>query len=131
MSRVLFLFIHRGDLGKILSIERRFTEERARLYAAEVLLALENLHKRDIIFRDLKPDNILLDDKGRIKITDFGISIALSNTKKYASTSIGTQYYLAPEVLKGERYKNSVDIYGDILYQVCSDENISKNLTSY
>ena len=46
-----------GDLGKIIAHERRFNEDRARLYAAEILLALQDLHKRDIIFRDLKPDN--------------------------------------------------------------------------
>jgi serine/threonine protein kinase len=50
-----------GDLGKVLSREKRFTEDRARLYLAELLLALEDLHKRDIIFRDLKPDNVVLD----------------------------------------------------------------------
>ena len=53
-----------GDLGKILQRERKFTEERARIYACELLLALEDLHKRDIIYRDLKPDNVVLDDDG-------------------------------------------------------------------
>jgi serine/threonine protein kinase len=51
-----------GDLGKVLLKERRFTENRARIYLAEILLALEDLHKRDIIFRDLKPDNVVLDE---------------------------------------------------------------------
>ena len=51
-----------GDLGKVLSKEKRFTEDRARIYLAEILLALEDLHKRDIIFRDLKPDNVVLDE---------------------------------------------------------------------
>ena len=63
-----------GDLGRVLSRERRLTEERARVYLAEVLLALEDLHKRDIIFRDLKPDNVVLDAEGHALLTDFGLS---------------------------------------------------------
>ena len=50
-----------GDLGDYLKIERRFSEKRAKLYICEIVLALEDLHKRDIIFRDLKPENIVLD----------------------------------------------------------------------
>ena len=63
-----------GDLGKVLIREKRLTEERARIYLAEVLLALEDLHKRDIIFRDLKPDNVVLDEEGHVLLTDFGLS---------------------------------------------------------
>ena len=63
-----------GDLGRVLSRERRLTEERARVYLAEVLLALEDLHKRDIIFRDLKPDNVVLDAEVHALLTDFGLS---------------------------------------------------------
>ena len=51
-------------MGKILQKERKFTEDRARIYATEILLALEDLHKRDIIYRDLKPDNVVLDEEG-------------------------------------------------------------------
>ena len=52
----------------------RFTEDRVRIYLAEIILALEDLHKRDIIFRDLKPDNIVLDMEGHALLTDFGLS---------------------------------------------------------
>lgn len=55
-------------------IEIRFSEERTRIYIAEIILALEDLHKRDIIFRDLKPDNIVLDKDGHALLTDFGLS---------------------------------------------------------
>ena len=63
-----------GDLGKHLQQEKRFSEERARLYLAEIIIALEDLHRRDIIFRDLKPDNVVLDANGHCKLTDFGLS---------------------------------------------------------
>jgi serine/threonine protein kinase len=69
-----------GDLGKVLQKERKFTEERARIYTAEILLALEDLHKRDIIFRDLKPDNIVFDGDGHSLLTDFGLSKEGINT---------------------------------------------------
>ena len=61
-------------MGECLHREKRFSEDRARLYLCEILLALEELHKRDIIFRDLKPDNIVLDKDGHALLTDFGLS---------------------------------------------------------
>ena len=67
-------FLNGGELFYHLRREQRFSEERARFYAAEILLALECLHKNNIIYRDLKPENVLLDSKGHIKLTDFGLS---------------------------------------------------------
>ena len=63
-----------GDLGKIICNEKRFQEDRARIYIAEILLAVKDLHERDIIYRDLKPDNIVLDNDGHALLTDFGLS---------------------------------------------------------
>lgn len=71
-----------GDLAEHLAKEKRFyitlinrfVEERAKIYLCEVILALEDLHKRDIIFRDLKPDNVVLDKNGHALLTDFGLS---------------------------------------------------------
>lgn len=53
---------------------KRFNEDRAKLYLAEIILALEDLHKKDIIYRDLKPDNIVFDEEGHALLTDFGLS---------------------------------------------------------
>lgn len=68
----LFLILRKNN--NYILILTRFTEERARLYLAEILLALEDLHLRDIIFRDLKPENIVLDSEGHALLTDFGLS---------------------------------------------------------
>ncbi len=67
-------FLNGGELFYHLCNEIRFSEGRAKFYAAELILALEHLHKNGIIYRDLKPENILLDSDGHLKITDFGLS---------------------------------------------------------
>lgn len=63
-----------GDLKKVLTEEIYFEEEVAKFYLAEIVLAVEHLHKYEIIHRDLKPENIVLDKDGHIKLTDFGLS---------------------------------------------------------
>ena len=67
-------FLNGGELFYHLCNEIRFSEDRARFYAAELVLALEHLHENGIIYRDLKPENVLLDKQGHLKITDFGLS---------------------------------------------------------
>jgi len=110
-----------GDLGEHLQKERRFSEERARVYLAEIILALEDLHKRDIIFRDLKPDNIVLDAEGHAMLTDFGLSKEgvldhVNGTKSFC----GSVAYLAPEMLKRVGHGKAVDWYllGVVFYEM-------------
>ena len=67
-------FLNGGELFYHLRRELRFTEERSKFYAAEMLLAIECLHSNGIIYRDLKPENVLLDNEGHLKLTDFGLS---------------------------------------------------------
>lgn len=82
-----------GDLAEHLSKEKRFTEERAKIYLCEIILALEDLHKRDIIFRDLKPDNVVLDYEGHAQLTDFGLSKEGVYDNKGAKSFCGYIFY--------------------------------------
>jgi protein kinase A len=82
----------------------------AKFYAAEVTLALEYLHSRNIIYRDLKPENLLLDRHGHLKITDFGFAKRVPDK---TWTLCGTPDYLAPEVVSNKGYNKSVDWYVD------------------
>ena len=67
-------FLNGGELFYHLRRENYFKESRAKFYASEMVCALEVLHKNGIIYRDLKPENVLLDKTGHVKITDFGLS---------------------------------------------------------
>ena len=122
-SSKLFLILEycsNGDLAKHLLFEKRFSEERAKFYICEVLLALENLHQRDIIFRDLKPDNVVLDEEGHCKLTDFGLSKEGVTENQSASSFCGSVAYLAPEMLKKQGHGKAVDWYllGVLLYEM-------------
>jgi hypothetical protein len=109
-----------GDLAQHLSKEKKFTEERAKIYMCEILLALEDLHKRDIIFRDLKPDNVVLDRQGHALLTDFGLSKEGVLDNKGAKSFCGSIAYLAPEMLKRTGHGKSVDWYllGVLFYEM-------------
>jgi len=103
-------FINGGELFHHLSKERRFDENRAKFYASEILLGLSYLHSKGVIYRDLKPENLLLDFQGHIVITDFGLSKeGLVDPTSTTSTFCGTPEFLAPEVIKGMEYTKNVD----------------------
>lgn len=104
-------FINGGELYYHLRREQRFSEERTKFYAAEILLALECLHQNGVIYRDLKPENILIDKEGHIKITDFGLSKIMKTQNEITFTFCGTPEYLAPEIIKGEGYSKEVDFW--------------------
>ena len=109
-----------GDLGFQISREKRFDEFRAKIFVCEVLLALEELHKRDIIFRDLKPDNIVLDEEGHAMLTDFGLSKEGVYDNYMARSFCGSVAYLAPEMIKRQGHGKAVDWYllGVLLYEM-------------
>lgn len=112
-------FAQGGELFYHLENEKAFHLERAKLYIAEIALALEALHSNNCIYRDLKPENILLDAHGHIKLTDFGLSNSnLINDKAFSIC--GTPGYFAPEVLGDEGYDKRADYFslGIIFYQM-------------
>ena len=93
-----------GELFFHLSRYRRFPERVARFYAAELLLALGHLHSKHIIYRDLKPENVLLDADGHVKLGDFGLAKDnITHPTKGANSMCGTPEYMAPEVSDSER----------------------------
>lgn len=107
-----------GDLNQLLKKYRQFPENLAVFYAAEILLALEYLHeKMKVIYRDLKPENVLLDNQGHIKLSDFGLS---KKTLDKANTFAGTPEYIAPEVLLSVGHSYTIDFWslGIVIYEM-------------
>ncbi|KAF9162565.1 hypothetical protein BGX20_001681 [Mortierella sp. AD010] len=103
---MLLEYVIGGELFSHLRKAGRFTNDMTRFYAAEIVLAIEYLHSRDIIYRDLKPENLLLDSKGHIKITDFGFAKIVEDR---TWTLCGTPEYLAPEIIQSKGHGKAVD----------------------
>lgn len=112
-------FLRGGDLFSRLSKEVMFTEEDVKFYLAELALALNHLHSLGIIYRDLKPENVLLDSDGHIALTDFGLSKSpLEEGKAYSFC--GTVEYMAPEVVnrKGHTFAADWWSFGVLMYEM-------------
>jgi len=94
----------------------------AQFYTGSLVLVLEEIGDRNIVFRDLKPENVMLDQQGYLKLIDFGIAKKLEEGKCRTYTMIGTPHYMAPEVMRGHGYGTEVDIWslGVMLFEfVC------------
>jgi len=139
-------FLPGGDLMSLLIKKDILTEDEARFYIAELILAVDSIHKLDCIHRDIKPDNVLIDKNGHIKLSDFGlakVSDRLYENYKYENfnknklthkknySCVGTAYYVAPEVLNKSGYGKDIDWWsvGVIFFEMlvgyapfCSEE---------
>merc|ERR1719230_1470667 len=108
---MVLTFAQGGELFFHLSRAGRFSEGRCKFYSAELLLAIGYLHSLNIIYRDLKPENVLLDGMGHAKLTDFGLSKEGIEDNLSAKTMCGTPEYLAPEILDKKGHGKAVDWY--------------------
>ena len=139
-------FLPGGDFMSYLIKKDILTEDEARFYTAELILAVDSIHKLDCIHRDIKPDNILIDKNGHIKLSDFGLAKVSDNihknfinnkfnnnklTHQKNYSCVGTAYYVAPEVLNKTGYGKDIDWWsvGVIFFEMligyapfCSEE---------
>jgi len=115
-----------GELCEVLYNETRFSEEWSVFYSASVLSAFAHMHERKVAYRDLKPENLVLDDAGYVKIVDFGLAkvIGSGDSVGQTYTFCGTPDYLAPEVILNEGYDWAVDYWGlgVLVYEMTAGE---------
>lgn len=123
LQYIVMEFIDGTDLKKYIEIQGRVSPEKSIHIMDQVLSAVALAHKNRIIHRDIKPQNILIDNQDRIKITDFGIAVALSETSiTQTNTLLGSVHYLSPEQARGSMATSKSDIYalGVVLYELLS-----------
>ncbi|KAI1076987.1 kinase-like domain-containing protein [Whalleya microplaca] len=121
---MLLDYIPGGELFSYLRRHRRFPEEWAQFYAAEIVMVLEYLHEQQggVAYRDLKPENLLLDGQGHVKLVDFGFAKRLGSRDDRpveTYTLCGTPEYLAPEVIQNKGHTTAVDWWalGILIYE--------------
>jgi len=100
-------YAENGELYKVMKQRQRFPEASAKLYCAEMLLALEYLHSKNIIHGDLKPENVLLDSDGHVLLADFGLAAIGPKTGCLQTTPA----YMAPEQILGRESSAAIDIW--------------------
>lgn len=119
-------FCECGDLASAIKEKKKaggtFTEEEILNWFIQICIALEYIHGRKILHRDIKSQNIFLTSNGTVKLGDFGISKLLESTNEAAMTVVGTPYYMSPEVCENKPYTFKSDVWalGCVLYELCT-----------
>ena len=107
-----------GELFHLLDLEGRFTEQAVKFFAASVILGFRAMHSQGIVYRDLKPENLLLDAEGYLKMCDFGFAKHVGSGKTF--TFCGTPDYQAPEIIKRVGHSYAADYWalGVLIYEL-------------
>jgi len=112
-------FVSGGELYKQLRLARSFQEETVKFYLAELVCAFSSVHSSGVLYRDLKPENVLLDSNGHIKLVDFGFCKHLED-QEYTYSLCGTPEYLAPEIINysGQSFKVDIWTLGVLMHEL-------------
>jgi protein kinase A len=118
---MLMEFVNGGELFSVVRSGKRFQNRGAKFYATEIILACGHIHSKNIAYRDLKLENVLLDSCGHVKLIDFGFAKVV-RTRTY--TMCGTPDYLAPEIINREGHDHCVDWWalGVLIYEMLSGD---------
>ena len=118
----LFEYIDGISLKKYIKLKKQKTIEEIQFFCANILIALDYIHKKKILHRDIRPENLIINKNGYLKLIDFDLSKILYD-KDYTKTIIGIPYYLAPEIIMGKGYSYSADYwsFGVSIYEIYFD----------
>ncbi|KAI8330995.1 kinase-like domain-containing protein [Chlamydoabsidia padenii] len=139
-NRSLYYVLDLAPHGELYTFIKKMAPldiETTRYYASEILVALEHIHSTDVVHRDVKPENILLDDQMHIKIADFGSAKLLSentvNQGSGARSFVGTAEFVCPELLRSDPIHKEADwwAFGCVIFQMLSGRSPFKAATDY